>query len=133
MSSISGIGGAMGISVGVGMSAGASAGAGAAPGAAGAGQAPNAGVPESLQSLANTMKDFSSAEILIALMLSGSGKDKDKGDGGSAAGGFLAGMALAGMMGQQSHLNLQFNMPAAGGGDVAGGAAGVGLSLNVSV
>lgn len=139
MSSISGIGGAMGISVGAGMSLG---GASAATGTTGldasassiapSTQSLGAGLPESLQSLAQTMKDFSSAEILIALMLSGGGRSKDddeQGGGGGAAGAFLAGMAMAGMMGQQSHLNLQFNMPLAGSGQVSG----AGLSLNVSI
>ncbi len=137
MSSISGIGGAMGISVGAGMSVGAPASAGSGAGAISASsstQAPGAGMPESLQSLAQTMKDFSSAEILIALMLSGGGRDKDKeGGGGGGAGAFLAGMALAGMMGQQSHLNLQFNMPLAGSGQVGGPAASAGMSLNVTI
>lgn len=96
-------------------------------------QSLGAGLPESLQSLAQTMKDFSSAEILIALMLSGGGrsKDDDKQGGGGAAGAFLAGMAMAGMMGQQGHLNLELNVPLAGSGQVGG--AGAGLSLNVSI
>ena len=73
------------------------------------------------------MKDFNSAEILIALMLaSAAGKDDDK--TGNAAAGFLAGLAIAGGLAQNGQINM--SIEAAGAQAAAGGA---GLSLNVSI
>ncbi|MBI1315046.1 hypothetical protein GC176_27460 [bacterium] len=84
-----------------------------------------------MQSLVNTLKDFSSAEILIALMLANASDKDDDRKGGNAAGAFLAGLALAGQLGQSSNQPLgqgleipQFPTAAAGG---------AGLSLNVTV
>jgi hypothetical protein len=93
-------------------------------------------MPQNMQSLVNAMKDFSSAEILIALMLANAagGKDDEK-SGGSAAAGFLAGLAMAGGLAQGGDINISNDAagaqaPAAAGG---AGAGGTGLSMNVSV
>lgn len=137
--SVGGVGAGMGAgAAGVG---GAGAGAAASPAGAGAasasgtGPAGNAGASPGVQNLANTMKDFSSAEILIALMLAKSmsgGGDDDKSCG---AAGFLAGLAMAGGLGQALGQNMPQDagvsgVPEAGGAAATGGA---GLSLNVSV
>lgn len=54
-----------------------------------------------MDQLLELMDGFSSAEILIALMLSGSsGKRRDDDSCGSAAMGFLLGMAMASQLGQ---------------------------------
>ena len=134
---ISGVGGVGGAGGG-----GAIAPAGLTAGASGAGQvagaspaansaAPNAldSLPPNMQSLVDTLKDFSSAEILIALMLAAAaGKDDDE-KGGSAAGAFLAGLALAGQLGQSTQIDLSLEIPQFD----AAGAGGAGLSLNVTV
>ena len=121
-----GIGGAAGIGV---AAAGSPAGSATAP----AGTTPPS-LPQNMQSLVNAMKDFSSAEILIALMLANAAgcKDDEK-SGGSAAAGFLAGLALAGGLAQGTDLNLSFDVAGAQAPAAAGGAAGTGLSMNVSV
>ncbi len=134
---ISGVGGVGGAGGGgaiapAGLTAGAS-GAGPAAGASPAANstAPNAldSLPPNMQSLVDTLKDFSSAEILIALMLAAAaGKDDDE-KGGSAAGAFLAGLALAGQLGQSSQIDLSLEIPQFD----AAGAGGAGLSLNVTV
>lgn len=135
--SISGIGGVGAAGAGIpivppGVRAGASSAAptiGASPAANAA--APNAldSLPPNMQSLVDTLKDFSSAEILIALMLAAAaGKDDDK-KCGSAAGAFLAGLALAGQLGQSTQIDLNLEIPQF---DTAG-AGGAGLSLNVTV
>lgn len=118
-----GIAGAAGMGGAAGATAGSPTGAATAEGAAGL-----SGVPQSMQSLVNAMKDFSSAEILIALMLANAadGKDDEK-SSGSAAAGFLAGLALANGLGQGGDINLSVEVA---GPQAAGGA---GLGLNVSV
>ncbi len=136
ISGVGGIGGAgAGAAItGAGLTSGAS---GAAP-TAGASSAATSGaninaldnLPPNLQSLVNTLKDFSSAEILIALMLAAAaGKDDDDKKGGSAAGAFLAGLALAGQLGQSTQIDLSLELPEF----PAAGAGGAGLSLNVSI
>ena len=92
-------------------------------------------MPQNMQSLVNAMKDFSSAEILIALMLANAanGKDDEK-SGGSAAAGFLAGLAMAGGLAQSGgDINLSVEVAGAQAPGAAGGAGGAGLGLNVSV
>jgi len=91
-------------------------------------------MPQNMQSLVDAMKDFSSAEILIALMLSNAsgGKDDEK-SGGSAAAGFLAGLAMAGGLAQGGDINLSVEVAGAQPPAGAGGAGGAGLGLNVSV
>lgn len=73
-----GMGGAAGIGGAAGASAGAPAGSPAAPGGT-----TQPGLPQNMQSLVDAMKDFSSAEILIALMLANAagGKDDEKSGG----------------------------------------------------
>lgn len=134
---ISGVGGVGAAGAGVPLApAGVTAGASNAAQAAGASPAANAGVPNALdslppnmQSLVDTLKNFSSAEILIALMLAAAaGKDDDE-KGGSAAGAFLAGLALSGQLGQSTQIDLSLEIPQFD----AAGAGGAGLSLNVTV
>jgi len=75
------------------------------------------------------MSGFSSAEILIALMLMSAMHNDDdaKNCGGSGAAGFLAGLAIAGQLGQATAgLDLQAMQPAA---NIAS-SGGVGMSLN---
>jgi len=138
---ISGVGGVGAAGAGGGIApAGIAAGTSGAAAASGASSATNAGVapnaldslPPNMQSLVDTLKDFSSAEILIALMLAAAaGKDDDE-KGGTAAGAFLAGLALAGQLGQSTQIDLNLEIPQF---DTAGGAGagGAGLSLNVTV
>ncbi|NQV25371.1 MAG: hypothetical protein HQ518_13495, partial [Rhodopirellula sp.] len=77
--------------------------------------------------------DFSSAEILIALMLANAanGKDDDK-SGGSAAAGFLAGLAMAGGLAQGGMCHQPVDPAGVQAPAAAGGAGGAGLSLNFS-
>ena len=86
-----------------------------------------------MQSLVNAMKDFSSAEILIALMLANAagGKDDEK-SCSSAAAGFLAGLALAGGLAQGGDINQSLDVAGAQAPAAAAGSGGVGLSLNFS-
>ena len=95
-----------------------------------------AGLPPDLQNLVNTLKDFSSAEILIALMLakaaSGDDDDKKSGGGSSAGAGLLAGMAMAGLLGQGNGLQLDLSTQFQNAPQVSS-AGNVGLSLNVNV
>jgi hypothetical protein len=142
MSGIGGVG-AVGMGIGAGAIGGAAfsgaagvSGAGSvAPGgdvqAAGATSAQQA-LPPGLENLVQSLKDFTSAEILIALMLAkaaGGGDDEKKSS--DAAAGFLAGLAMAGMLGQdmqaQCPCDPSISAPAAAGGGTAG------LTLNVSV
>jgi hypothetical protein len=86
-------------------------------------------IPPNMQSLVETLKDFSSAEILIALMLAAAAGRDDEAKGGNAAGAFLAGLALAGQLGQTNQVDLSLEIPQFD----ATGAGGAGLSLNVTV
>lgn len=111
-----------------------SAGAGAAP-TSGAVPGAQTGAAGNIQNLANSMQDFSSAEILIALMLAkalNGGGDDEKSSG---AAGFLAGLALAGGLGQGGAPNIELNVGLPGVPEIGGAGAGggAGLSLNVSV
>jgi hypothetical protein len=75
-------------------------GVGDAGGSAPIGSPPSAGFgggPGNLASLASTLQGFSSAEILMALMLMNAAKgEKSHGSDGNAAMAFLAGWALGG-------------------------------------
>jgi hypothetical protein len=86
-----------------------------------------------MQSLVDAMQDFSSAEILIALMLANaaSGKDDVK-SGGSAAAGFLAGLAMAGGL-AQGGMQVPTEVAGAQAPAAANGAGGAGLGMNASV
>lgn len=92
------------------------------------------GLSSQMQNLVQTMQDFTSGEILMALMIAAASQKKDKNGGGGGGGALLAGMALAGMMGggQNSHLNLQIDAPLTPGG-MGGGCCGGGMSINVSM
>jgi hypothetical protein len=125
-----GMGGAAGIGGTAGATAGSPASSATAPGGAA-----QPGLPQNMQSLVNAMKDFSSAEILIALMLANAanGKDDEK-SSGSAAAGFLAGLAMAGGLAQGGgDINLSVEVAGAQAPGAAGGAGGAGFGLNVSV
>jgi len=65
-----------------------------------------------MQNLINALQGFSTAEILLALMMM-SGQNKSSGSG-DAAMGFLAGLALGGQLGQMMNA-LSLSVPAAGG------------------
>lgn len=138
---LGGAGAAMGAGAAAGMAAGpsmaAGAGASSAAGvnspassaAAGAGhvtpQSAIAGMTQQMQDLANLIKDFSSAEILMALMMNKSDKGNKSGD---AALGMLAGFALANQLqhgGAVQQAGLGGCNPAAGGG--------FGANLNVTL
>ena len=61
-----------------------------------------------IEQLAEFLKGFSSAEILIALMmLAAMEKDDEDKSGGGAALGFLAGLAIASQFGQSSGFDIQ--------------------------
>ena len=85
-------------------------------------------VPPGLQSLVDALGDFSSAEILLALMLAAAtNNDKDE-ECGSAVAGFLVGLALGAQIGQSMNGTLGAMAPGPG----IGIDAGVGLNLNVT-
>ena len=73
--------------------------------------------------------DFSSAEILFALMMMAAMSKKDEeGSGGGAALGFLAGLALAGQLGRSGGLELISPIQ-----EIQPNGGGLGGSINVSV
>ncbi len=93
---------------------------------------PNAApsIPANMQQLMESMRDFSSAEILMALILLKAleGDDDDKKGGSSGAGlALLAGMALAAQLG-----NMFGGDAAAGVAPVADAGAATGGGLNVT-
>lgn len=142
---MSGIGGVGAVGMGIGAGAIGGAAFSGAAGVSGAGSVAPGGdvqaatatsaqqaLPPGLENLVQSLKDFTSAEILIALMLAkaaGGGDDEKKSS--DAAAGFLAGLAMAGMLGQdmqaQCPCDPSISAPAAAGGGTAG------LTLNVSV
>lgn len=129
---VSGIGGIGGGGPSVPLSGLSTAPAGSAtPEAASAGANLSAAdaLPPGLQSLVDILKDFSSAEILLALMFAAAAGKEDDREGGSAAGAFLAGLALAGQLGQSAELNLSLEIPQF----PDAGTGGAGLALNVTV
>lgn len=81
-----------------------------------------------VEQLAEFLKGFGSAEIIMALMLMAAmqKEDDDQQGGGSAAMGFLAGLALASQFGGSSGFEL--NAPV----QEVGLEGGVGANLNVS-
>ena len=132
---VSGIGGAAtsgGGIAGLTGAAGSASGAGGIAGLSGSGGNLDiqGGLPAGLRTLVGTLQDFSTAEILLALMLaSAAGRDDDCCDSGGAALGFLAGLALAGQLGQSNQFGLQFNAAASLTGTSSGN--GAGLSIDV--
>lgn len=146
--------GAVGGLGGAGMAAGAMGAAGAAAaGAAGAGAtgaagalavgrsastaascgsstaaSPSAGMTQQMQDLAELIKGFSSAEILIALMMNKSDKGKEA---GGAALGMLAGMALANQL-QHGGVVQKLGIGGCNPADVGNG-GNFGGSLNVTL
>lgn len=143
---MSGIGGVGAVGMGIGAGAIGGAAFSGAAGVSGAGSAAPGGdaqaaaattaqqaLPPGMENLVQSLKDFTSAEILIALMLAkaAGGGDDDKKKSSDAAAGFLAGLAMAGMLGQdmqaQCPCDPSISAPAAAGGGTAG------LTLNVSV
>jgi len=80
------------------------------------------------QSLVDSLQGFTSAEILLALFIAAAlQKSDDKSDSSGAALGFLAGLAMAGQVGQSATINIQGQL----GGAEAGMGNGVGLTFNV--
>lgn len=129
-------GGAAGAMSGAGATSGAAAtpdaGTMSAPGTAGAVQGESNPVTSLAQMEINASSnmDFNSVDLLIALLLMAAGRGKeDKDSAGSTALGFLAGLALAGALGQQ---NFNFEFSATGPVDAAGGATASGGQLNVT-
>lgn len=85
------------------------------------------GMPAGMQQLVASLQGFSTAEILMALMLLGGGQD-DKKKCPDAAMAMLAGLALAGQISGFA-TNVSASVPGIGAG--AGG--GVGLQVNFQV
>jgi hypothetical protein len=116
----------------------AAAGAASAPGAAGSigansvngtHTASSAASTQQLQQLMQLLKDFSSADILLALMLMQGGDSKNKTHGagsGDALLGLLAGLAYAGQINPMSH-HASSAVPSVGHGSSSGG---VGMHIN---
>ena len=77
-------------------------------------------LPTGLQSLAETLNDFTSAEILMALMLMAAAQKDNDGSGGGAALGLLVGLALAGQIGASGSVELNLSIPATEGGELGG-------------
>ena len=88
-----------------------------------------AGISPDVQNLMQALKDFSTADILLAMMLmkAADSQNHHKCQGADGALGFLAGMALASKF---SHLaaNMDFSQSV---GQVGGAGAGVGQQVNV--
>lgn len=97
----------------------------AGPCAASLGAGPAA--PAGLDGLVSALGNYTSAQILMALWLLAAGRcDDENGRSCGAALGFLAGLALAGQLGQL--LDIQWDMPAAG---MEGGSTGGTLDASV--
>ena len=77
-------------------------------------------VPAGLQSLIDALGDFTSAEILIALMLMAAANKDDDNSGGGAALGLLIGLAFASQMGVSGGVELNVSIPAPEGGNLGG-------------
>jgi hypothetical protein len=80
-----------------------------------------------LQNLVDMMGGFNSAEILMALMLASAMSKGDDEESGSAAMGFLAGLAMAGQLGQDLNISIEMS----GCASPTGGEFGGGQGLNV--
>jgi len=137
--------------MGMGMSAGAPAGLPGGAGAAAAGNATGpaaagsttemAGaasldgktlsgtIPAGLEMLSDVGNDFNSIQILVIMLLMAAVQqdDKDQKSGGGAALGFLAGLALAGQIGQSTGFDMPGTVPQASPAGQIGG------NLNVTV
>ena len=130
MSGISGIGG-LDASAWIGMTG---MGAIVAGGASAVSGTPTMGASESLalspsmQTLIQTIRNFSTSEILLALLLAAQTEGCEKNNHGRSATDDLAGLALAGLFRQGPQVNVQFEMPPTA--MVAG--AGSPPTLNVS-
>jgi hypothetical protein len=84
---------------------------------------------QQMQQLMKLLKDFSSADILLALMLMQGSDSKHKSQGagsGDALMGLLAGLAYAGQINPMSH-NSSSSVPSVGHGSSTGG---VGMHIN---
>ena len=65
----------------------------------------------SMQALIQTIRNFSSAEIFMALLLAAQTDGCEKKHHSRSAADVLAGLALAGLIGQSAQANVQFEMP----------------------
>jgi len=85
---------------------------------------------QQLNQLMKLLKDFSSADILLALMMMRASESKDKvhhgGDGGALI-GLLAGMAYSGQISPSGTHHHHSSVPHVGNGSSAGG---VGMHIN---
>ena len=119
-----------GIGAGAAASGTVASGSTLAQSSVGSNQAVGGSVPVGMQSLVETLGDFNSAQILMALMLlAASGKQDDERSCGEGAGmAFLAGLAVAGQLGQSTGLEGALNslMPAA-----SASFDGLGLQMDV--
>jgi hypothetical protein len=82
-----------------------------------------------MQQLMQLLKDFSSADILLALMLMQGSDSKNKSQGAGGGGalmGLLAGLAYSGQINPMSH-NANSSVPSIGHGSSTGG---VGMHIN---
>jgi len=86
---------------------------------------------QQMQQLMQLLKDFTSADILLALMLmrASEKKDKNSSDDAGAMLGLLAGLALAGQVSQLTGQS-QNTVPNVGQGPAAGS---VGMQMNLQV
>lgn len=87
-------------------------------------------MPAGLDNLINALQGFSTAEILLALMMLGGGQD-DKKKTPDAAIGLLAGLALAGQLGGFTAHASNASQGIAAANAAAGG--GVGVQINFQV
>jgi hypothetical protein len=131
--------GASGAAGAAGTAGAGAAGAAGVAGAAGAGPFAAHGIDlamssasmQQMQQLMQLLKDFTSADILLALMLMRASEKKDK-NGGDDAGallGLLAGLALAGQVSQLTGQS-QNTVPNVGQGPATGS---VGMQMNLQV
>lgn len=113
MSGISGIGG-LDASAWIGMTGMGgvtAASASAVSGTPTMGASESLALSPSMQALIQTIRNFSSAEIFMALLLAAQTEGCEQKHHGRSAADVLAGLALAGLFGQSTQGNVQFEMP----------------------
>lgn len=116
--------------IGAGIGGAGAIGAAAPGAAAGVGAAHLGGTSAlagaGMQQLVSALRGYSTAEIMLALMLIGGNQDDKKSPDLAMA--LLAGMALGGQLGGFS--SSAGSIPAIGNGDVSGACGSVGLQIN---
>ncbi len=113
MSGISGIGGldASGWIGMAGLGGVAAASASAVTGTQTMGASESLALSPSMQALIQTIRNFSSAEIFMALLLAAQTEGCEKKHHSRSVADVLAGLALAGLFQQSTQVNVQFEMP----------------------